>query len=462
MQYVSTRGGDGGDFRTVMLRGLAGDGGLFVPASFPEIDADEMRAMADLRYPQLAARVIGRFTGDFSGIDELEVIAADVYGRFSHPDVAPIVDIGDGRWLMELFHGPTLAFKDMAMQMLGRLFDLAVARSGARATILGATSGDTGAAALEAFRDRDSLDVAILYPHGRVSEAQRRQMTTVDAPNAQAIAIDGTFDDCQDIVKALFADRGFSARVGLSTANSINWARVVAQIAYYVWGAVRFGAPDAAVSYAVPSGNFGNVYSGYVAKRMGIRIDRFIVGSNHNQVLSHFLETGDLVLGDVEPTIAPSMDIQIPSNLERLLFEIYGRDGRTLDADLRRLRASSTLSIRPEIRRALEGHFLPAWFTDDEIRALIADVHAATGMIVDPHTAVGIGAARAHPRPTPVICLGTAHPAKFPAAVADAIGVEPDTPPALAALDDAAERVTRLPADVDAVRDHLLSTVRSA
>jgi len=454
-RYVSTRGAaDPVDFRAALLAGLAPDGGLYVPQVWPELTTEDLAGLRGEPYTQVVARTMAPFTTGFLTGDDLSELAEDAYGTFGHPDVAPITDLGGGLFLLELFWGPTLAFKDMAMQMLSRMVDRGLSDAGTRATVLGATSGDTGSAAIEAFRDRDNIDVVILYPQGRVSEVQRRQMTTVDAANVHAIAIEGTFDDCQDIVKALFADEDARAVYGLTTANSINWGRIVAQIPYYVWAATLIGSAGDSVSFGVPSGNFGNVFSGYAAAQIGVPVRRFAVGSNANHVLTTFLREGRLELGTVVPTLAPSMDIQIPSNLERLIFDLLDRDGAAVARAMSALRRDGSVGIDRGGLGAIAQRFTSTWIGDDEVQAVMADVFRTYDMMVDPHTAIGIHAARtADDRP--MIALATAHPAKFPETVVAATGRRPDLPLHLSDLHDRAERVTILPADPSRVRSYL-------
>ena len=458
IRYASTRGGaDPVDFRAALLSGLAPDGGLYVPETWPSLRGEVLESLVDAPYPDVAAAVMAPFTAGFLDRSELAALASDAYRNFAHPDVAPVVDLGEGVHLLELFWGPTLAFKDMAMQMLSRMVDRALGELGARATILGATSGDTGSAAMEAFRDRDNIDVVILYPSGRVSEVQRRQMTTIDSANVHAVAVDGTFDDCQDIVKGLFAESDVRQRFNLSTANSINWGRIVAQVPYYVWSALRLGMPPDGVSFAVPSGNFGNVFSGYVAARMGLDVAGLAVGSNTNNVLDTFFGQGRLELGHVTHTVAPSMDIQIPSNLERLLFDLYGRDGSALADAMARLRIEGRLEVGLDRTGSTAIPFESSWLDDDAIRRVMAAEHQTTGRLIDPHTAVGLNAAKTS-KARPIVALATAHPAKFPKTVTAATGVYPELPPHLADLHDRPERLMESDATVEAVRKVLEAT----
>ena len=459
MRYISTRGGaDPVDFRTALLTGLAPDGGLYVPEAWPRIDFADAVGQ-NTSYAEIVAAAVAPFTTGFLDAEDLRAMAEDAYVRFGHPDIAPLRRIDDQLDVLELFWGPTLAFKDMAMQMLSRMLDRALADRGERATILGATSGDTGSAAIEALRDRDTLDVVILYPHGRVSEVQRRQMTTVESPNVHALAIDGTFDDCQDLVKWLFSQDGPRERFGFSTANSINWGRVVSQIPYYVWAATAEVRGRGGVAFAVPSGNFGNAFSAYAAAQMGLDVSRIAVGSNANHVLSSFFDEGLLRLGSVVPTVAPSMDIQVPSNLERLLFDVYDREGSALAAAMTSLRSSGRLEVGRARGHAATVLFTSSWTDDDGARAVIRDVYANTGHLVDPHTAIGIHAA-SQCTDRPIVALATAHPSKFPEVVRAATGSEPELPGHLADLLSRSERVEVLPADPGEVLAHLDAHVR--
>ncbi len=454
LSYVSTRGrAPRLDFGDVLLAGLARDGGLYVPERWPPLDLALTRA--SLGYVELAQQVMWPFVAGFIDRAAFDEMVEATYATFRSPDVAPMVDLGNGLWLLELFHGPTLAFKDIALQLVGRLFDYELSRRGERVTIVGATSGDTGSAAIEACRDREALDIVVLHPAGRVSEIQRRQMTTVDAANVHNVAIAGSFDDCQDLVKAMFNDEPFRDRQRLAAVNSINWARVMAQTVYYVWASARLdGVP---VAFSVPTGNFGNVFAGEGARRMGLDVDQFVVGSNRNDVLTRFFATGRLEASTVHPTISPSMDIQISSNLERLLFEVTGRDGAAVAAMLDEFRRTGTAELSAAARERLGGLWSGARFDDDETLAIIRSVYDDTGLAVDPHTAVGLGAARTVRRnpDVPMVALATAHPAKFPDAVEQAIGVRPALPDLLADLLDRPERVDELPNDLGAVEAYV-------
>ncbi len=432
MRYISTRGRSAPrDFTGVLLAGLAEDGGLFVPETWPVLDDADWRAMRGLPYPELAARVIGLFTGDAVDEATLGRICAEAYAGFNHPAIAPLVQLGPDLWSCELFHGPTLAFKDMAMQVLGRLFEHALTREGRRVTIVGATSGDTGSAAIEACAGRAAIDIVILHPEGRTSEVQRRQMTTVTAANVANIAVDGTFDDCQDLVKAMFADAPFRDAMRLSAVNSINWARIAAQVPYYVASALALGAPDRPVAFSVPTGNFGNVFAAWAARRMGLPIEGLIVGSNRNDILARFLAGNDMSVRGVEPSLSPSMDIQVSSNFERLLFELLGRDGEATGAAIAGFRATGRMDVSHGVWASARSVMTPFRLDDAGTLAEIRRLDAA-GYAADPHTAIGIAAAIAwdNPERVPVIAMATAHPAKFPDA--DVRGDRTPTPSASA------------------------------
>ena len=452
MRYVSTRGiAPARDFGGVLLAGLAEDGGLYMPETWPHLSPADLRAMRGLSYAELAARVMQPFVGDTISAATLLEMCRSAYAGFTSPAVVPLVQLESSLFSLELFHGPTLAFKDLAMQLLGRMFDHVLGQGGRRVTIVGATSGDTGSAAIEACRDRKNLDVVILHPAGRTSEVQRRQMTTVAASNVANIAVDGTFDDCQDLVKAMFADAPFREAMHLSAVNSINWARVAAQIPYYVAAAVALGSPDREVAFSVPTGNFGNVMAAWAARRMGVPISRLVVGSNRNDILTRFLGSNDMSIQNVEPSLSPSMDIQVSSNFERLLFELLDRDPAATTATMQRFRVTGTMNVPDaawhRARTLFHGFRLDDAGTTAEIRRLHAQ-----GYLADPHTAIGIAAARAHPcGHAPMIAAATAHPAKFPDAMLAATGHTPPLPPHLADLYEREERFTTAPNSLDAV-----------
>ena len=462
MRYVSTRGtAPELGFADVLLAGLARDGGLYVPERWPALDEARLATLAHRPWPEVALEVMWPYV---SGSIDRVAFEEAVFGAASAFDdraVVPVRDLGEGLGLAELFHGPTLAFKDIALQLVGRLFDHELRRRGEHITIVGATSGDTGSAAIEACRDRTTMDIYILHPHGRVSEVQRRQMTTVDAPNVHNLAVEGTFDDCQDLVKALFADDAFRDRARLSAVNSINWARVMAQIVYYVSTAPAVAAAGTPVSFSVPTGNFGNVFAGHGAACMGLPVRRFVVASNRNDILTRFLETGTMAMGEVHPTLSPSMDIQVSSNFERLLFELAGRDGAVVADTMASFRSEGTFSLGAEIRARLGERWVGVRLDDQATLEVMRRTYEQRGLLVDPHTAVGLGAAESIRRPDePMVVLATAHPAKFPDAVEAATGVRPALPDHLADLADRPERVSVLPADLDAVREHISARLR--
>ncbi len=461
MQYVSTRANAPVlAFDDVLLTGLARDGGLYLPESWPSIDRATQRDLADLPYGDLAARIVQPFVGDSLSEAELTAITRDTYAGFDHTAVAPLRQVDSQLWLMELFHGSTLAFKDYAMQLLGRLFDHFLAVRGERVTIIGATSGDTGSAAIEAVRDRANIDIFMLHPKGRVSDVQRRQMTTVLADNVFNIAIDGSFDDCQNAVKALFADQDFRDRAHLSAVNSINWARIAAQIVYYAAASLKLGSPDRPVSFSVPTGNFGNVLAAYVGRQMGLPIGKLIVGCNQNDILDRFFRTGEMTAQTVMPTIAPSMDIQISSNFERYLFELLDRDGARLTQVMDQFRSTGQFGLDQTTMDRARQDFASHRLDDEGIRTTIAQVKKETGMVIDPHTAVGIAAARAEQTEGPVVALACAHPAKFPDAVEAACGVRPALPDHLADLHDRPERSFDMSPDLDGLKDFIGQNAR--
>jgi threonine synthase len=463
VRYISTRGkAPALSFDDVLLAGLARDGGLYVPEEWPFFTAQDLRELTGLPYHRLAAVIMKPFIGGAISDEDLFRITADTYGNdpergFLHQAVAPLVQMDQSSWMMELFHGPTIAFKDYALQLLGRLFDHVLAARGQRITIVGATSGDTGSAAIEACRDRENLDIFILYPRGRVSEVQRRQMTTVASPNVHTIAVDGSFDDCQALVKAMFNDSAFRDAASLSAVNSINWARIMAQTVYYFAAGLALGAPDRRMAFSVPTGNFGNVYAGYAAMRMGLPVEKLIVGSNTNDILDRFFRSGAMETNSVVPTLSPSMDIQVSSNFERLLFDLHDRDGDLVVDDMELFRSTGRFNVgRTQMERA-ERLFTSERLDDEGILATIADIYQRTGHVIDPHTAVGVNAAMKTRVATgvPVVSLACAHPAKFPDAVERATGFRPALPPRLADLLDRKERSQTLPAELEALKSHI-------
>jgi threonine synthase len=465
VQHVSTRGeAPALGFAEVMLAGLARDGGLYVPQTWPQIEPQTIQAFAGRPYAEVAVEVIRRFTADAIGEADLARMAREAYGIFRHPAVAPLAQLGVNTFALELFHGPTLAFKDLAMQLLARLMDHVLAARGERRTIVVATSGDTGGAAVEAVRERSQVDLVVLFPNGRISDVQRRMITTAGSANVHALAIDGTFDDCQAIVKGLFNHAAFRDRVRLSGVNSINWARIVAQTVYYFTAAVALGAPARKIAFTVPTGNFGDIYAGYVAHRLGLPIDRLVIATNANDILTRTLATGTYELRDVVPTTSPSMDIQVSSNFERLLFDAYGCDGDAVRALMASLAQSRRFTLSARALSHIRTLFTAGRAEEDEVAATIRTVKRETGNSVDPHTAVGIAVAEKESRDpaVPMVVLSTAHPAKFPAAVEAACGVRPRLPEWLSDLEHRPERVTVLPVDQSAVERFVLGTSRAA
>ena len=457
MRYISTRGAAPAlDFEAVTLAGLAADGGLYVPESWPAFSGAEIAALAGLSYAETAARVMAPFVGDALPEAELRGLCEQAYGRFAHAAVTPLVQLDGRHWLLELFHGPTLAFKDIALQLLGLIFERFLSHRDSHLTIVGATSGDTGSAAIDAVAGRQKVDIFMLHPAGRVSDVQRRQMTSVLAPNVHNIAIEGSFDDAQAMVKAMFADRAFAGRFTLSAVNSINWARLMAQVVYYFYAAVRLGAPGRPVAFSVPTGNFGDVFAGYVAAKMGLPVARLIVATNVNDILHRALSAGDYSCGTVTPTAAPSMDIQVSSNFERLLFDLHGRDGARLAAEMQGFEGTRAMALSEELRRSA-GHFTSRAIDGDGMALAMRWASQEAGQVIDPHTAIGLAAARdvSLPADVPVVTLATAHPAKFRDAVERATGNRPALPPRLAGLFDREERYATLPNDRAAVQAYI-------
>ncbi|MEX2469582.1 MAG: threonine synthase [Pseudohongiellaceae bacterium] len=462
MKYISTRGGcTPQDFEQVLLTGLAPDGGLFVPQNLPSVSAAQMRSWAKLNYVELALEVIRPFVAEAIPEDELQRILEESYAGFDHPDVAPLTDIGNNEWILELFHGPTLAFKDFALQVLGRLLDYVLTRRQQRVVILGATSGDTGSAALEGCRHSSHVDIFILHPHERVSDVQRKQMTTVPGDNVFNLAVEGNFDDCQRLVKAAFADQSFlpSGRQ-LVAVNSINWARIMMQIVYYFWAALRLGAPEQRVSFSVPTGNFGDIYAGYLAKSMGLPVDQLVVATNRNDILHRFISRNEYSIADVSKTFSPSMDILVSSNFERYLFDLFGRDAGALTDFMQRF-GTDTLQVSTQQWHQVRDDFASASVDDDTTCRVISAVYAQTGQLLDPHTAVGVQAAREcrHDNSIPMVCLATAHPAKFGAAIEAAGLPTPALPAHLADLFEREERLTVVADDLGAVTDFIKAHV---
>jgi threonine synthase len=460
MRYVSTRGAAPAlDFRDVTLAGLASDGGLYVPETWPALGAAEIAALSGKSYVDTAFEICRRFTGDTLSAADLRRFVGEAYAGFDHAAVTPLVQLDHRHFLLELFHGPTLAFKDLALQLLGLLFEHFLNGTGRHLTIVGATSGDTGSAAIHALAGREHVDVFMLHPEGRVSDVQRRQMTTVMAPNVHNIAIAGTFDDAQAMVKHMFGDAEVTARFDVGAVNSINWARLMAQVVYYFYAAVRLGAPERAVAFAVPTGNFGDVFAGYVAARMGLPVARLIVATNVNDILHRALTAGDYSAGTVTPTAAPSMDIQVSSNFERLLFDLAGRDGAAIAAMMRGFERTRKLAIPADMLAAARPLFTSQRVDVDEMAMTLRWAAEACGEIIDPHTAIGLAAARAADLDpaVPVVTLATAHAAKFRDAVERATGVRPAMPPRFAGLFDREERYASLRCNYAAVRDYITS-----
>jgi threonine synthase len=457
MRYVSTRGRAAElGFTETLLAGLATDGGLYVPAAWPSLP----QRQPGMNYAARAAQIMQLFVGDEIASPTLATMCADAYATFAHPAVVPLVQIDDEHFVEELFHGPTLAFKDVALQLVGRLFEHVLAQQGRRVTIVGATSGDTGSAAIDGIKNCARADIVILYPDGRTSEVQRRQMTTVNSPNVHVVAVDGSFDDCQDLVKAMFDDEGFRDRMNLSAVNSINWARVMAQVVYYVTATDHLRGE---INFCVPSGNFGNLFSGWVAKQMGAPIGRFVVASNANDILTRFITDNDMSTRPVVPSLSPSMDIQVSSNFERLLFEINERDGGITSEQLRRFRSTGALSIEADQRAEfVDGVFVAARLDDDETLDVIRRSYGSTGMLLDPHTAVAVGAVERFRSSIdgPIVTMATAHPAKFPDAVERATGIRPQLPAHLSDLMERPEHFTKLPNDLGAVEGFIEARVR--
>jgi threonine synthase len=454
MRYISTRGqAPALSFDEVLLTGLARDGGLYLPESWPQFSHAELSRLAKLGYQDLAVEIMRPFLAGSAAEARLPELVRSAYASFAHQAVTPLKQIDANLWFMELFHGPTLAFKDVALQLLGQLFEVVLEAHDKRVIIVGATSGDTGSAAIEAVRGKARASIYMLHPKGRVSEVQRRQMTTIDEPNVHNLAVAGSFDDCQDLVKAMFNDFDFRDRHHLSAVNSINWARIMAQIVYYFWAGLALGAPQRPVNFSVPTGNFGNVFAGYAAKAMGLPVERFIVGSNKNDILTRFLATGAMSIEGVEPSYAPSMDIQVSSNFERLLFDLLGRDGARVTEVMQGFRASGSFTLERDAWERAAALFSGHRLDDEETLAEIGALHRSTGELIDPHSAIGVAAARARAQGLegPVVALGTAHPAKFPDAVEKATGLRPALPERLGDLMERPEYAV----DVEAGLDHI-------
>ena len=469
LKYVSTRS-EAPDlkFEDVLLTGLGRDGGLYVPRFWPKFSKKEIQDLRGLNYAEVATRIIYPFIGNAIPKKIFDEIVNQTYSRFNHNAIAPIKQIAPNQWVAELFHGPTLAFKDYPLQLVGRLFDYILEKHNKKVTIIGATSGDTGSAAIEACRDRNSIKIFILHPEGRVSEVQRRQMTTATSNNIFNIALRGTFDDCQNMVKALFADEEFRKNYDLSAVNSINWARIMGQIVYYFWTAVSLGAPDRKFIFAVPTGNFGNVYAGYAAKKMGLPIEKLIIGSNQNDILTRFFSSkntsGTMTMAPVIPTSSPSMDIQISSNFERLIFDYYDRDGMAVAKALKEFRSNKTVNFGSDCWKKMCKLFEGFSFSDAEVKTAIENLHKNTGELLDPHSIIGVLAGqRGHADPENImIALATAHPAKFPTTVEGATGIKPQLPADLIDLFKRKENFDILPNNIDDIRGYIINTLEKS
>ncbi len=463
MKYISTRGSSTAqNFEQVLLTGLAPDGGLYVPAELPRLSHQEIRSYQDLSYPDLALKIVSPFIGDEIEPKQLRQIIEQSYAEFDHPRVAPLTRLRDNQWILELYHGPTLAFKDFALQVLGRMLEHVLIRNDQRVVILGATSGDTGSAALEGCRHSEHVDIFILHPHNRVSDVQRKQMTTVVGDNVFNLAVEGNFDDCQRIVKSAFADQSFLP-VGsqLVAVNSINWARIMMQIVYYFSAALELGAPDQKVSFSVPTGNFGDIYAGYLAKAMGLPIDRLIVATNKNDILHRFISNNEYSVANLSHTYSPSMDILVSSNFERYLFDLFDRDGEVLTEFMARF-GKQTLSVSEQQWQQVQSCFDSASVDDETTCAVIADIYQQTGILLDPHSAVGVKAARDCNKDMsiPIITLATAHPAKFSDAITAAGIATPQLPDHLSDLFEREERFTVVANELKEVTDFLSSHTR--
>ena len=458
MTYASTRGSAPKlNFEDVTLAGLASDGGLYLPESWPQFTHEQIAAMQGLSYVETAVRVMMPFIGDALSEDQLRDLCTKAYGSFSHDAVTPLVQLDSQHWLLELFHGPTLAFKDVALQLLGLLFEQFLSKCDTHLTVVGATSGDTGSAAIVALANKAKVDIFMLHPLGRVSDVQRKQMTSILAPNVYNIAIEGDFDQAQAIVKAMFADEEMSRDYALSAVNSINWARLMAQVVYYFYTAVRLGAPDRSIAYSVPTGNFGDVFAGYVAAQMGLPIAKLIVATNVNDILYRALSTGDYSQGTVAPTATPSMDIQVSSNFERLLFDLGGRDGAAMNAQMKSFEASKAMQLSNAQREGASALFSAARVDSEGRDAAMRWAAKRAGQIIDPHTAIGLAAARESnlPADVPIVTLATAHPAKFPDAVEAATGIRPPLPTRIGDLFEREERYDTRPATLEAIKDYV-------
>lgn len=463
MEYISTRGtAPALGFRDALMAGLATDGGLYVPRKWPTLSKKQIRALRGKSYQEVAFEILSLFVDGEIADDKLKAMIDEAYATFRHPAVVPLVQVGPNDFILELFHGTTLAFKDVAMQLLARLMDHVLAERGERATIVGATSGDTGGAAIDAFAGRERTDIFILFPHEKVSPVQQRQMTSSSASNVHAIAVKGNFDDCQNLVKDMFNDAAFRDRVKLSGVNSINWARIMAQVVYYFTASVSLGGPDRKISFTVPTGNFGDIFAGYVAKKMGLPIDRLVIATNDNDILARTLKTGRYEMKGVKATTSPSMDIQISSNFERLLFEAYDRDDAAVRRSMDGLKQSGAFEIKEKALKAIKREFRAGRATEKQVATTIRETLSATGYLLDPHTATGVFVAKKNAKPSsPMVTLSTAHPAKFPAAVKSACGIDPALPSWLADLMQREERFDILEPELKAVETFIGNHARA-
>lgn len=463
MEYISTRGtAPALGFRDALMAGLAKDGGLYVPRKWPTLSKKQIRALRGKSYQEVAFEILSLFVDGEIADDKLRGMINEAYATFRHPAVVPLVQVGPNDFILELFHGTTLAFKDVAMQLLARLMDHVLAERNERATIVGATSGDTGGAAIDAFAGRERTDIFILFPHEKVSPVQQRQMTSSTASNVHAIAVKGNFDDCQNLVKEMFNDAAFRDKVRLSGVNSINWARIMSQVVYYFTAALSLGGPDRKISFTVPTGNFGDIFAGYVAKKMGLPIDRLVIATNDNDILARTLKTGRYEMKGVKATTSPSMDIQISSNFERLLFEAYDRDDAAVRRSMDGLKQSGAFEIKEKALKAIKREFRAGRATERQVAATIRETLAATGYLLDPHTATGVFVAAKNAKPSsPMVTLSTAHPAKFPAAVKSACGIDPALPSWLSDLMQRKERFDILEPELKAVETFIGSKARA-
>jgi len=463
VEYISTRGtAPALGFRDALMAGLAKDGGLYVPRKWPTLSKKQIRALRGKSYQEVAFEILSLFVDGEIADDKLRGMIDEAYATFRHPAVVPLVQVGPNDFILELFHGTTLAFKDVAMQLLARLMDHVLAERGERATIVGATSGDTGGAAIDAFAGRERTDIFILFPHEKVSPVQQRQMTSSSASNVHAIAVKGNFDDCQNLVKEMFNDAAFRDKVKLSGVNSINWARIMSQVVYYFTAALSLGGPDRKISFTVPTGNFGDIFAGYVAKKMGLPIDRLVIATNDNDILARTLKTGRYEMKGVKATTSPSMDIQISSNFERLLFEAYDRDDAAVRRSMDGLKQSGSFEIKEKALKAIKREFRAGRATERQVAATIRETLSATGYLLDPHTATGVFVAAKNAKPSsPMVTLSTAHPAKFPAAVKSACGIDPALPSWLSDLMQREERFDILEPELKAVETFIGSNARA-